>query len=548
MRSIIYKRILISLVFAILLPCQSATADHKSPLLKHKRHLPQLFEYRSIDGTGNNQHYPEYGSTEIPLERKTKPDYDDGMNMPAGGHRKSPREISNIVAEQTESMPNSKGASDMLWQWGQFVDHDIDLTPDASHEYFPVQVPAGDHWFDPYWTGQVVIPLLRSLYIGGSNLQDPRQQVNVITAFIDGSNVYGSDDLRAAALRTFEYGKLKTSHEGKLLPYNMEGLPNAGGPSADLFLAGDIRANEQIGLIAMHTLFVREHNRLCERLHQHFPDWDDEKLYQVARKMVGAQIQVITYQEFLPIILGKKWGSHYRGYNKHLNPGILNEFSTAAYRFGHTMLPNDLLIVDPDSYEHASLSLADAFFNPELISDLDGIEGILLGLMKQPAQEVDTKVVDSIRNFLFGPPGAGGLDLASLNIQRGRDHGLPSYNQTRRAFGLKPVKRFRDITSDKQLRKQLKQAYGHVKYIDLWVGGLAEDHVRGAMVGETFHTIISHQFKLLRDGDRFWYENDPFFKRYPWLKYYIQHTRLSDVIKRNTHLDKQVPRDVFKVH
>ena len=134
----------------------------------------------------------------------------------------------------------------------------------------------------------------------------PRQQLNEITAWVDGSNVYGSNQERADALRTLDgTGKLKTS-DGNMLPFNVDGLPNAGGSGPNLFLAGDVRANEQLGLTAMHTLFVREHNRLAEKIGAQRSNWDGDRIYEKARQLVGAQIQVITYNEFLPALLGKR--------------------------------------------------------------------------------------------------------------------------------------------------------------------------------------------------------------------------------------------------
>src|SRR5262249_59512559 len=121
--------------------------------------------------------------------------------------------------------------------------------------------------------------------------------------------------------------------------------------------------------------------------------------------------------------------------------------------------------------------LADSFFNPPLMANDHDMENLLKGLASQPAEEIDTRLVDGVRNFLFGPPGAGGFDLASLNIQRGRDHGLSDYNTTRVAFGLAPVTTFAQITSNKTVQQELKWLYGTVNNIDLWVGALAEDHV-----------------------------------------------------------------------
>ena len=195
----------------------------------------------------------------------------------------------------------------------------------------------------------------------------------------------------------------------------------------------------------MHTLFVREHNRLCDEFARENPDFEDEDIYQCARKIVGAQMQVITYKEFLPILLGPDALPDYYRYNPRFNPGVANEFSTAAFRFGHSMLSPTLLRVNKAGKELVSTSLKDAFFNPQLIHEGGDISALLLGLAHQQAQEIDNKIVSGVRNFLFGEPGAGGFDLAALNIQRGRDHGLADFNSVRMAYGLRPVKSFNAI-------------------------------------------------------------------------------------------------------
>lgn len=504
------------------------------------------FKTRSMDGSGNNKQNPEMGAAFTELSRLLPADYSDGVSALSGQSRPSARAVSNAVAAQESSIPNSLNTSDYLWQWGQFLDHDIDLTEGVEPpEPADIAVPLGDPFFDPGSTGTEVIEFNRSIYDSdtGISADNPRQQLNEITAWIDASNVYGSDIDRAQALRTKDgTGKLKTSG-GDLLPFNTEGLPNAGGPSDSLFLAGDVRANEQVGLTVMHTLFVREHNRLAEEFKRKHPRWDGDKIYERARRMVGAQMQVITYKEFLPALLGKDALKPYRRYDKKVDASIMNMFSTAAYRFGHSALSSTLLRLDASGNEIAegNLALRDAFFNPDILINEGGIEPLLRGLAAQPHQRVDNLVIDDIRNFLFGPPGAGGFDLASLNIQRGRDHGLPSYNDVREGLGLPRAQDFSDISSDQEVVNRLSSVYGSVDDIDLWVGGLAEDPMPGAHVGELFYEIIVMQFESLRDGDRMWYKRMLSGKE----RREIENTKLSDIIRRNTDIGSEIPDDVF---
>lgn len=504
---------------------------------------------RSIDGTNNNILSPDMNSTDTQLVRMADADYADGVSALAGAGRPSPRLISNTVLAQAVSTQTAILASDYLWQWGQFLDHDVDLTDGVQPaEPANIAMPAGDVQFDPNNAGDVVMSFNRSIYDKATGLgaDNPRQQLNEITGWIDASNVYGSDDERAAALRTLDgSGKLKTS-EGNLLPFNTVGLSNAGGPSDTLFLAGDVRANEQVGLTAMHTLFMREHNRIATRIARRRPNLSGDEIYQRARRRVAAQMQVITYQEFLPVLLGPDALTEYGGYNPDVDASIRNEFSTAAYRLGHSLLSPQILRLNRRGNEtrFGNLALRDAFFAPHKIINEGGIAPILRGLAKQTCQDLDELIIDDVRNFLFGQPGNGGFDLASLNIQRGRDHGLASYNETRVALGLDPATSFADVSSNPETQAKLAEAYTNVADIDLWVGGLAEDKVAGALVGELFFAILKDQFERLRDGDRFWYENIMSTRA----ARAMERTTLAKVIRRNTRIGREIQENVFLVN
>ena len=495
-----------------------------------------------IDGSENNPMHRDWGVAGAELLRVAAPDYGDGSDSPAGEGRPGARVISNGCVAQTVDTPNSHRVSDIFWQWGQFLDHDLTLVGTMDPiEPFDVPVPMGDPDFDSSSTGNQVIPVDRSFY---HMVDGVRQQVNELTAFIDASQVYGSDDARALALRKLDgTGRLKMS-KGRLLPYNKQGLENAGSTDPSFFLAGDIRANEQVALTAMHTLFVREHNWWTKQIRREYPGMDEEKIYQCARALVAAEIQAITYNEFLPILLGPDALKRYIGYKPYVNTGIMNEFSTAAYRVGHTLLSPELKRLDAtmQPIPEGHLALADAFFNPVEYSDI-GIEPYLRGLSVQMAQEVDNQIVDGVRNFLFGPPGAGGFDLASLNIQRGRDHGIADYNQVRVAVGLPAHTDFSQVSSNPDTEAALASMYASVDDIDLWIGGLAEDHVPGAMVGETFWTVIKMQFEALRDGDRFWYQE--YLPDY--LVEMVEERTLSKIIRKNTKIRGELQKNVFVV-
>jgi len=291
------------------------------------------------------------------------------------------------------------------------------------------------------------------------------------------------------------------------------GYGPTGATPSSLFVSGDIRSNEQVGLTSMHTLFLREHNRLADAISTANPGLSDEQIFQAARKIVGAQEQVITYNEFLPAMLGDSAMPAYAGYDSNTDASIAHEFSSALYRIGHTMLSTRIKRLDDagNVIPEGHLTLRTSFFNPSVIDEA-GIDPILKGLTEQVQQETDAMLVDDVRNFLFGP--GSGIDLAALNIQRGRDHGLGTYNEVRDAFGLSQATSFDDITTNAAVAQQLRDAYGqdggvdNVHLLDLWVGALAEENLVGSSVGELMNAGLVAQFSALRDGDRFYYEND----------------------------------------
>jgi hypothetical protein len=500
---------------------------HRSPAQRRRGFKPcaerledrcVLSTYRTIDGTMNNLANPEWGSTDEQLIRIAPAAYGDGISTLAGATRPGPRVISNeIVAHEEEEALNDRHLSNYSYVWGQFLDHDLDLTqpPATGRESAPILVPADDEFFLP----GSEIPFTRSRFDPATGTTTPRQQINQITAWIDGSQVYGSDAATAASLRTFVGGKLKTS-AGNLLPTDEAGF----------FLAGDVRANENIELTSMHTLFVREHNRLADLIYPTLtgsPSERDEMAYQMARAIVGAELQVITYKEWLPSLIGPNALRPYTGYNPGVNPGIANEFSTALFRL-HTLINNDIEFFGDDGREvHEGIELRDGFFNPDLIREI-GIDSIVKYVASATAEEVDNQIVDGLRNFLFDPPGM--LDLASLNIQRGRDHGLADYNTVRAAYGLPRVRNFAQISSNPEVRRALRELYGNVNNIDVWVGALAEDHVPGSSFGPLIQRALIDQFERLRDGDRFWYQR--VFSGEQLAE--LEQTTLADIIKRNT--------------
>jgi hypothetical protein len=558
-----------------------------------------VLDVRSITGMGNNLNPLDanWGAAGTDLLRVSPVAYADGISAPSTPNTLSPREISNNLSNQSNPIfsfadnlgpAQSKSLSDYGYLWGQFIDHDMDLTKDNSGQSFDIPVdPTRQSGPKATRDPMGVEPFTRSQFdpSSGTSTSNPRQQVNAITSYLDLSQVYGSTDFIADALRTHSGGHLKTS-PGNLLPYNnlayftqaqLDALNMANDaqqvPSANLFAAGDRRANENIELTSLQTLFVRNHNRLADQLsamnphHFGFSSWTDENLYQEARKLNIAEEEIITYTGFLPAILGPNGLPAFTGYNPNVNPGIATEFSTVGFRFGHSLLSNtvgrhnndgtSITDVNPNG---AEVNLTEDFFRPDLINpngvtvnmvDRFGnpdahtssdIGAILKADSDGTANETDLLLIDEVRNILFGIPSGPGTDLAARDIQRTRDHGIGTYNQVRVAYGLSPVTTFAQITSNVAVQNQLRATYGTVAQIDPFEGMLAEDHLAGADVGPLVEAILVKQFADLRDGDRFFYLNESFNTQETSL--IAQGNTLAKVIENNTNITN-LQADVF---
>ncbi|MDG2448165.1 MAG: peroxidase family protein, partial [Saprospiraceae bacterium] len=242
----------------------------------------------------------------------------------------------------------------------------------------------------------------------------------------------------------------------------------------------------------------------------------------------------ITFNEWLPA-MGVTM-PEYSGYKPNINPQITNVFSAAAFRLGHTLINSDVFRMenDGDEISQGNISLRDAFFNPLTINLAGGIEPYLRGMAQQVQQELDPKIVDDLRNFLFVGSPFGNFDLAAININRGRERGLPDFNSIRKEIGLPELKSFEEFTENAEDAEGLKSLYGDLDIIDPWIGMLAEKHMPDAILGNTLMLIIERQFQRLRDGDRFYFENDPDLSEEE--KDNVRTTSLQKIIMRNAEI------------
>lgn len=559
---------------------------------------PPQDKYRTITGHCNNRRSPTLGASNRAFVRWLPAEYEDGISLPFGWTPKVnrsgfkvplARQVSNaIVRFPNDQLTKDQERALMFMQWGQFLDHDITLTPEPATRFsfltglncetsclqqqpcFPLKIPPND----PRIKNQKdCIPFFRSCpACTGSNITI-RNQINALTSFVDASGVYGSEDPLARRLRnlTNQLGLLAVNtrfqDNGRaLLPFDSlhddPCLLTNRSARIPCFLAGDMRSSEMPELTSMHTLFVREHNRLATELKRLNPRWNGEKLYQEARKIVGAMVQIITYRDYLPLVLGpaamKKYLPQYRSYNDSVDPRIANVF-TNAFRYGHTLIQPFMFRLD-NQYRSTGpnprVPLSRVFFASWRVVLEGGIDPILRGLMATPAKlnRQNQIAVDEIRERLFEQVMRIGLDLPALNMQRSRDHGLPGYNAWRRFCGLpqpSTVGELGTVLKNLELARKLMAQYGTPNNIDIWMGGVSEPLEPNGRVGQLLACLIGTQFRKLRDGDRFWWENPGVFSKQQRQalatislpRIICDNTGITTVSKNNIFMSNSHPRD-----
>lgn len=485
---------------------------------------------RTYDGFCNHLRRKTLGQADTPFKLIVKTPLSGAM---VGEDRPNARVISNVIHNDDGKAGNHRRLSELVTFFGQFIDHVVTETENEK-ESAPITIPVNDTHFD-----SGVIPFFRTRKEKTKRGFSP---VNLLSSFIDASNVYGHTEKTAKSLRENKDGKLRMG-PGNLLPKDEDGF----------FVSGDRRVNENPALTTLHTIFFREHNRVCDELKGFFPHRNDEWLYHQARKIVGAEMQAIVYHEFHPAVTGRRLPK-YNGYRPGADPRVSNEFSTVAYRVGHTMINSHLTSIVNGI--PTRVPLREAFFKPGQFEALK-IDGLLLGAARTQASEIDPKITDELRNFLLlNPAGTVRLDLAALNIQRGRDHGAPTYNEMRKAYGLWPVKKFSEITSNADMAARLKKLYLDVDQVDAWVGGLCEDHARRSSLGPLFLRAWRREFRRIRNGDRFYYEQRRMFPRriskLPTVQRLLRGRKggvMQRIIVDNSELTMaQVKRNPFRVY
>ncbi|XP_022651813.1 peroxidase-like isoform X2 [Varroa destructor] len=508
----------------------------------------EVSRYRTLSGQCNNLENPSWGSTRSAMVRFMPPAYADGISEPRrardGSELPNPRMVSFVIHHDVSE--KDKRVRNILVAFGQLLDHDLTLAaPTLDHERqdivccptpldkrhpncMPIKIPDDDPFYKFFNRKCLEFARLLASLRPGCTL-GPRSASNTISAFIDAGFLYGSTSEVGSRLRTYQNGLLKSTNLYKdlglkdLLPMKtVEADVGCMSRPRNLYCfdAGDERVNEQLALAVMHTLWMREHNKVAGILQKINPHWDDETLFQETRHLVTAQVQHIVINEWLPMVIGpdaiRKYGlepakdGYYHGYDPKINAAIRQEFQSAAFRFGHTLLPD---VTDRYNKFHEkieSIRLSRLLRQPYDLYKPGVIDTFILGMVNQQANRVDHEVTTEVTNHLFEKHGDGfGMDLVALNLQRGRETGVPGYNDFREYCGLPRSKSFWNLVgymSNKTIYR-FSQIYKHPDDLDLWSAGVGEFPVPGGLLGPTFSCLIGEQFANLRRGDRFWFEN-----------------------------------------
>jgi hypothetical protein len=596
---------------------------------------------RTLDGGQNNRDHPDWGLAGTPYPRVAPANYSDQRALPVSG---TPvRYVSNRIFNDTsQNLFSENGMTQWGAAWGQFLDHTFGLRQEAGGESAPLEFDAADP-LETFTNDLASIGFKRTPPAPGTGITSTREQLNVVGGYIDASAVYGDSPERLRWLREDRDGRAgaRLLLPGGYLPRADARGNQATAPPTALFsrqlanparavVAGDVRANENVALTATQTLFAREHNRIVDALPRSLPQ---EERFQIARRVVGAEQQYVTYNEFLPA-LGVRL-PEYRGYDPRVNAAVTNEFAVVGFR-AHSMVHGEMEPSAPAaSFSEAQLAafaaqgveiahegdrinlvipLNVSFGNPDLLQSV-GIGPVLAGIGGEPQYKNDEQIDNQLRSVLFGVPKPGAdlsacldgpslaqcfvgvTDLASVDIARTRDHGMPSYNALRRAYGLREMSSFTSMTgeatdhfpTDKLIDRQrplddpdildfvslrdaagrtipldspraetdavsgvrrstlaarLRAIYGTVEQLDAFVGMSAEKHVPGTEFGELQLAIWSKQFSALRDGDRFFYAADPVLDQIEKRFGLSYRQTLAQIIERNT--GERVQSNVFK--
>ncbi|XP_067161574.1 dual oxidase 2 [Apteryx mantelli] len=523
-----------------------------------------FWEVQRYDGWYNNLLHHSHGSVGASLLRLLPANYADGVYQALQEPRvPNARQLSVAVAQGPSGLPSHRNTTVLGVFFGFHVLSEIleAEKPGCPAEFLNIHIPTGDPVFDPESTGDVILPFQRIQWAleTGQSPNKPREQTNEVTSWLDGSSIYGPSHSWSDALRSFSGGKLASGPD-KRFPRETNGrVPmwkaldpstGKGGPQG-IYDLGSAWGNENPFLQAENIVWFRYHNHWATALAQAHPTWTDEDLFQHARKRVIATFQSIVLYEWLPALL-EIAVPEYKGYQQHLDPSLSPEFMAAASLFLATMVPPGIYRRNPTCQFRAdpypALRLCNSYWSREStrLQHAEDMDDLLLGMSSQIAEREDNIVVEDLQDYWYGPLKYTRTDYVASWLQRGRDIGLPTYNQAREQFGLKPLQTWTDLAPHlgEQVLERVAALYANnTARLELLPGGMLEAN------GSLFSVIILDQFVRLRDGDRFWFENTKNGLFTEGETREIRNTTFHDVLVAVTYANSaEIQREVFVWH
>ncbi|XP_025194619.1 peroxidase-like [Melanaphis sacchari] len=544
-------------------------------------------KYRNINGSCNNLEIPTRGAAETPFYRLLNANFSDGFykfRLQTNGSVLPSTRVINIQMFLNREIYHNDENNVLLLPFGQLLAHDISglfldipkkendeiidgcVDENARKTFTQCEMVVENPPDDPVYSKHNIscMGLFRSLTSRNYSCPlFPTTFMNNDTHFIDASEVYGSDESYSRHLRMMEGGRLNfsTSENGQMFcPYlfSTHLALTVHEKNDTVYDTGDPdNGNQNLGITAMQTLFLRYHNYIAFKLSALNPYWSDEILYQESRRIVIATIQRITYKDFLPIIIGEDFQEIYglneeNIYNPSINPSTSQEFSSAAIRILHSLIPVQFNFMNKDYKTEFSVNITDWMRQSNLIPIKNNFDKLLKGFLETPGRIIQPSYNYFISNYMlakFKEPPYTGRDLLAIDIVRGRDVGLQPYNYVRHFCGLPLANDFEDLVDLIHIKDimKLKELYNSVNDIDLMVGILLEKHSLGAIVGPTAQCIIADGFYRYKAGDRFFYDvqGQPGSFNKNQLNV-IQKITLGHVICATTNVD-HVQSDIFKL-
>ncbi|XP_001603559.2 uncharacterized protein LOC100119851 [Nasonia vitripennis] len=505
--------------------------------------------YRSLEGSCNNFRNPSWGQSNTAFDRVLPARYSDGIHALALSVTGVPLPNPRALSAQLFSRRNATDSvfTLALVQWGQILAHDfarqvIDQTAEGGieccdvngsgplprslqhHSCQPIFIPRNDSFYANY--GQSCMNFVRSMTVAREDCSlGPANQLNGVSSFLDLSPVYGPDKATSDSLREFHGGRLRVELRGDrvMMPTSARsGYCDARTNWDICFETGDARTNQNPQLVVLQTLLVREHNRVAYELAALNPHWSDEKLFQESRRIVIAEYQHVTYSYWVPLVLGRRYSRDHgvipfhdgmsNDYDARINPSTINSFTSGAFRFLHTLVEGSINLVADNFGTSSTLRLSNYYFRPQIVESNNNFEALLRGLVYQAMQKSDASFHEEVTEYLFRSDNHYGMDLEAIDIQRGRDHGIPGYNAYRDICRLGRSEDFHGLINEISLDniEKLQSLYAHVDDIDLLVGATLETRVPGSLLGPTLQCLIGEQFYRSRVGDKYFYNNANF--------------------------------------